>query len=468
MSSTHSHRASRVARLADAWNGYVPIGLAPSVILLIGLLSAAALAAQWRGGEDRPDLVLWTFAVPHYNAYLRTTPAFAEAEGITARPYNVHGSAVTRRLRAAYAAGLKLPDVVEVEITPVGTFFRGPTDEIPFIDLRPRLVESGLMERIVQTRLSPYTVIDDQTGRQMIVGLPHDVHPVAICYRRDIFEQLGINPDELDTWDKFIAAGRKLTVPGKRYMMQLEDTTANSFEVFLYQRGGNFFAPTGELRMDDEIAYQTLLWYMPLVAGPDRISVNPGSFGQAFYRGVEEGYFLAYICPDWRAGGTKFNLPDMGGKLALMPMPAAEPGGRRTSTWGGTMIGVTRTAEDPDLAWRYALHLYLDEATAEQNFAETFILPPFKDLWHLPVFHQPSEYYSGQKVGELYIELAQQVPPQYGSPYLQLAKSKMGEAIAACTAYYNANGAEGFPQFARARLDEAAEYVRFQMQRNPF
>jgi arabinosaccharide transport system substrate-binding protein len=220
--------------------------------------------------------------------------------------------------------------------------------------------------------------------------------------------------------------------------------------------------------MDDPITLQTLLWFTPLVAGPDRIAANPGSFGQSFYRAVEEGYILTYVCPDWRAGGTRFNLPNLGGKLRLMPMPAFEPGGRRTSTWGGTMLGITRTADDPDLAWRYALHLYLDKETTAENFRETFILPPFKDLWDLPVFHEPVDYFGGQKIGELYISLADDVPPQYGSPYLQLAKAKMGEVVAACTAYYRVNGAAGFEDFARQRLDAAAQYVRFQMQRNPF
>jgi len=462
------NRQSVSRRLADTWNQWVPIGLAPSVILILGLISGLLLLAQARGGAPRPDLVFWTFAVPHYNAALRTTPAFEEAEDVNVKPQHVHGSAVTRRLRAAYAAGIKLPDLVEVEITPVGSFFRGPTEEIPFIDLKPRLIESGLMDRIVQSRLSPYTVPDSQTGEELIVGLPHDVHPVAIAYRRDLFEELGIDPEQIETWDQFIEIGRRLTIPGQRYMIQLEDTSAVSYEVMLYQRGGNFFTPQGELRMDDEVAYQTLLWLVPLVAGDDRISTNPGSFGQAFYRGIEEGYFLCFICPDWRAGGTKFNLPDLDGKLGLMPMPAFEPGGRRTSTWGGTMIGITRTADDPDLAWRYALHMYLDPDTAADNFRETFILPPFKDLWDLPAFHEPSEYFGGQKVGRLYMALAEDVPPQYGSPYLQLAKNKMGEVVAACTAYYRANGEDGFDAFARQRLDEAAEYVRFQMQRNPF
>jgi len=259
------------------------------------------LLAQARGGAPRPDLVFWTFAVPHYNAALRTTPAFEEAQDVNVKPQHVHGSAVTRRLRAAYAAGIKLPDLVEVEITPVGSFFRGPTEEIPFIDLKPRLIESGLMDRIVQSRLSPYTVPDSQTGEELIVGLPHDVHPVAIAYRRDLFEELGIDPEQIETWDQFIEIGRRLTIPGQRYMIQLEDTSAVSYEVMLYQRGGNFFTPQGELRMDDEVAYQTLLWLVPLVAGDDRIATNPGSFGQAFYRGIEEGYFLCFICPVLRS-----------------------------------------------------------------------------------------------------------------------------------------------------------------------
>ena len=94
-----------------------------------------------------------------------------------------------------------------------------------------------------------------------------------IAYRRDIFEQEGVRVEDLEAWDDFIRVGRRLT-NGKRYMIEMADNNANEIEPLLFQRGGGLFDAEGRCRMDDEVAVQTMLWYVPLVAGPNRIGNN--------------------------------------------------------------------------------------------------------------------------------------------------------------------------------------------------
>jgi len=232
----------------------------------------------------------------------------------------VHGDAVTSRLRAAFWADLDVPDLVEVEINSAGAFFRGAIEDVGFVDLTPWLKASGYYDRIVQTRFAPYT------NRGRIFGLPHDVHPVMLAYRRDIFEAEGVDVSKLETWDDFIREGRRLTRLNERYMIELWDSDARSLEVFLFQRGGGYFDADGNLIMDNEIAIETMKWYIPLVAGPNRIGSDLGS-GRVFTQAIEQGYFLSFLCPDWRSKVTEVNVPRMAGKMALMPLPAVKPGG---------------------------------------------------------------------------------------------------------------------------------------------
>ena len=121
----------------------------------------------------------------------------------------VHGDAVNSRLRAAFWADLDVPDLVEVEISRAGSFFRGPAEDVGFIDLMPILKRTGYYDRIVQTRFAPYR------NRGRIYGLPHDVHPVVLAYRRDLFEELGIDVRQIRTWDDFVRIGREVSVPGR-------------------------------------------------------------------------------------------------------------------------------------------------------------------------------------------------------------------------------------------------------------
>ena len=132
------------------------------------------------------------------------------------------------------------------------------------------------------------------------------------------------------------------------------------------------------------------------------------------------------------------------------------------------MLGITKSCPDPELAWQVAEHMYFNKAELAERFRETNILPPLKDAWEHPAFDEPRAYWSGQKLGRIYADLADDVPPQYASPFIETAKSKMAGVISSCAAYYRENGQQGFEEFARARLRAAAQEVRRYIQRNPY
>jgi len=86
------------------------------------------------------------------------------------------------------------------------------------------------------------------TSRGRIFALPHDVHPVALCYRRDLLAELGIDVAALTTWDEFVTVGRQVTcdltgdgVPD-RYMLDAPTAESWLLGIPLLQRGGGLFA----------------------------------------------------------------------------------------------------------------------------------------------------------------------------------------------------------------------------------
>ena len=441
-----------------------PFGLAALCILLLSLVTGGYLAAN-RAPKKTATLTMWTFAKPHYEAYLKAVPAFEkENPGVTVDLQLVSYNATTQRLRAAFWADLDVPDLVEVEISAAGSFFRGSQKNIGFLDLTDRIRAEDLDKRMVEARFAPYT------SRDRIFGLPHDVHPVQLAYRRDLFEQEGIDVNQIETWDDFVRVGQQLTRrqgDKTRYVIELSDTSRDNLEVFLFQRGGGYFDRDGNCIFDDERAVQAMLQYVPLVAGPEKIGNSLGG-GQILTRAVEDGYLLTLLTPDWRSKSFENDIGKMKGKMALMPLPAIAPGESRTSTWGGTMIGIAKKTRHPDMAWKLAKHLYTDEEDLAERFSGTNIIPPVRAAWDLPAFKKPNPYYSGQPLGKTYADLAPQVPAQYGSPFVQIAKDKLGQALVACVQYYNARGAGGFESFVRARLKRSADEVRKVMTRNPY
>jgi arabinosaccharide transport system substrate-binding protein len=438
-----------------------PFGAAALCILCTALFTGAVLALN-PPPQKRATLTFWVFHQPHYDSYVETIKEFEKAHPGTKVDMQVVAlNAITRRLQAAFWSDLDVPDMVELESGTAGSFFRGPVKHIGFADLTQRIQQAGLQEKMVKARFTPYT------NRGHIFGLPHDVHPVMIAYRRDIFEKEGVDVNKIKTWDDYIAVARKLVIPNKRYMLELNETDPSQLQLCLFQRGGGFFNAQGDCIFDNEIGVQTMLWYVPLVAGPKRIASNLGG-AQILTRAVEDGYFLGLMAPDWRSKVIQNDIPRMKGKMALMPLPAVKTGGSHTSTWGGTMLGITKASKNQDLAWELAQALYLNKQDLAERFSETNILPALEAAWKDPAFSKPNPYYSNQPLGTLYAKLAPEVPARYSSPFIDTANTKLGEALVACVQRYNSQGDQGFEQFCRAQLKESADGVRAMMKRNPY
>lgn len=443
-----------------------PFGPAPLVMLVLAILAGAWLSLN-QTKKKTATIRMWTFAKPHYEAYQKALPKFLEQHpGVTVDIQLVEGAGLNQRLRAAFQADLDVPDMVEIEISAAGSFFRGPKDHIGFMDLTPLLDRDKLRGKIVASRFAPYT------NRGSIFGLPHDVHPVMLAYNREKFKELGLDPEKLDTWDKFIEAGKKVKKPGERYILEMADNGTSQFELALFQRDGGFFDPDGKVIFDNEIGVETMKWYVPLVAKDSKDQIGnalSSSFGQVMTQALETGYFLSVVTPDWRSKNHENDVGKLKGKMGLMPIPAVKPGGRRTSTWGGTMLGIARASKNPELAWELAKFLYLNEKDLAERFADTNILPPVPSAWKEPAFDREYPYYAGQKIGRDYANLAPQVPAQYASPFVDLGKGKLSQGLIQCVEYYNAHGADaGWDAFVRTTLKARADEVRKQMGRNPF
>lgn len=442
-----------------------PFGLAALAMLALSLIAGVTLALT-PPPPKQADLVFWTFAKPHYEAYQKALPAFLkEHPGVTVDMQLVSNNGLAQRLQAAFQADLDVPDMVEIEISSAGSFFRGPLKHVGFEDITDRLKSEGLYDRMVPARFTPYM------SRGRIFGLPHDVHPVMLAYRRDLLEQAGVDATKIETWDDFIEVGKKVTKPGERYLIEMSDAGSDQMEACLFQRDGGYFDPDGNVIFDNEIAVETMKWYVPLVARNSKSKIGDvlsSSYGAVIAKAMNEGYFISLVTPDWRSKNYENEMGGLKGKMALMPLPAVKPGGRRTSTWGGTMLGITKKCRNKDLAWEFAKHLYLNERDLAERFADTNILPPVPAAWNEPAFNTPRPFWSGQALGREYAQLAPDVPAQYTSPFISNAKGKLGQALVTCVQYYNTRGEDGFDAFVRKTLKDRADEVRKQIARNPY
>jgi arabinosaccharide transport system substrate-binding protein len=430
-------------------------------------LFAAALVVAFVGrlvfipaSPSADRLVVWSSAIPHVEAFEQVIGAYEAEAGIGVELQRMPFTAIDRRLRAAFWAGRGVPDLIELPQEKLGVLLSSGVGAEGFLDLSALARESGpgaapIADDLVPSRRDLYRV----DGR--LIGIAHDIHPVMLAYRWRDFEDVGLDPDSIETWGDFIDAGRLLMEAehegGRpRFMLSADERTPIVFQTLLLQRGGNWFDEAGTLILDDPLVLDTLVRYTRMVYGEGRIADTVAAFPSAgFFRAIEIGAYTCFICPDWMTRTIEENLPTMAGELRLMPLPAWEQGGPRTSTWGATMLGISSSCENPVRAWELVRFLYADRATAESVFRETNIVSPLRSNWELPAYDEPRAFWGGQAIGREFLDLAEDVPTLRNGPAPQVVLEVMADVLTACGSFRKSRGDEGLEAFAQAELRRA-------------
>lgn len=440
-------------------------------LVIATLCVISSLIVLTRRETTIDGLEFWVTSRQHYNLYKPVTDRWRAAGGEEVSVLLLESRAIERRMMSSFFTGTPIADMLEVTTAVAKKAWRGPLEAVGFSDLTDVLHETGVYEQFNEPSFSGWTT------RGRIFGLPHDVHPVLLTYRADLIEEAGIDVDKLDTWDKFMEAMRPLVKDlngdGRpdQYILEMPET-GGVIGTLILQAGGGFFDEKDRVAIDTNLNARVLskfaVW---AAAGPNKLTADK-TVGDGPGRKLQmDGYVLAWLTPDWRAGQERAYLQPLKGKVKLMPLPAWEEGGRRTTVMGGTMVGIPKSNPDLEKTLSIAVELYSDRETARELFTVTNIISPVKALWDDPIFDEPDPYYSGQPNGRLFIEQAPYVPIRSSSPFLEFAGEEVGIAFGRLVKYAGAEGIDSaevlYPK-ARELLAKAQRNVERQVNRSVF
>ncbi|MEM8782842.1 MAG: extracellular solute-binding protein [Planctomycetota bacterium] len=462
----------------DAWNPLDTLSIGGWLVLIIAVCSTVAVALL--PIREPEGLTLWTFAKPHGELYQRLMREAQEGENpedqTQLNVFVIDGAALTRRTLSGFWSGTPLADLIEIERGAMNQYVSGPIEDVGFTDLTDRLEAEGLLDAINTPSFGPWT------SRGRIFGLPHDVHPVLLAYRADLVEAAGIDVSEIETWNDFVRVMSPLITDtdgdGRidRYLINLWHTSIDEIEVLMLQAGGGTFDEYEQSLIASDANAKVAAHVVAWTLGDSRIGIDAPDFSASGNQLKLEGKVVAQLMPDWLAGVWKLDLPQLGGRVKLMPIPAWEPGGRRTSVRGGTMIAIPKATEDFETAWEVAKFLYLSEELAEELYKVNSIVSPIKSLWDAPFYDEPDPYFSDQPAGRKFIQQAPDVPFRSSNPYHTQARTRIAEAISKL--YDEAESGQIVPvdqltpealiPRAQALLQEAEDLVLKQMSRNMF
>jgi len=214
-----------------------------------------------------------------------------------------------------------------------------------------------------------------------IYGYPGSWGPMVMYYRKDIFEQNGIDIEkEIVTWDDFINVGKKITKPPDRYMTVICNTSygTNLFAGFLNSRGGNIFNEAGKVISPNSLAKETFKWYIEL-ATKHKIAYAEKYLTEPFWAGLKANkaatWFLHAQIPALMAQ----YLPEQKGLWKAKAWPLWDRNAPAvTGVWGGWFFAIPKQSKYPNQARTLAEYMLFTLFGIKKLIEVGSIFPPIR------------------------------------------------------------------------------------------
>jgi ABC-type glycerol-3-phosphate transport system substrate-binding protein len=314
------------------------------------------------------------------------------------------------KLGAVMRTGQGAPDLVQLDETFFGVFLNGPS---PFVDLTQKLHKSELNKTLHPRRLEVFT-FEGKT-----YGVPQSLSALVLYYRKDLFADFDIQPEDITTWEDFARVGQGLMDNQGQRFLALDGTL---FDSLLRQKGTDFFDQNGAFLPDEDVAISILSEFADMAQKQIAVMPDRGSiFDPVFFSGdLEMGEVLCVIGADWY-GLDLFQqfAPGMEGMWGMLPLPTWKKAdgslGPRTASFAGQGLIIMNSSEKQDEAWDFIEFVMTDADANAERFLQGNSFPAYLPAWDDPRLLGIQPYFQ-ESMGKLLLELADEIPPVVVNP----------------------------------------------------
>ena len=198
----------------------------------------------------------------------------------------------------------------------------------------------------------------------------------GIYYRKDLFEQAGIDPSRLKTWDDLLRAARQLTRVdengaqvyglGSGYATDVTDPQGYLPAMLASQPGGLFTAEGRPNNWTSQYAVDALQWQLDLIAGGVDSAAACSISQEELYNLFEAGAYAMIF-------GGSVRVPTVMSLSAFDPASVGFMGNRAVTQEGehcktavaGWHLGVSATSAHKEIAGKFLAHLMSREADVQ-------------------------------------------------------------------------------------------------------
>ena len=295
------------------------------------------------------------------------------------------------KFQTAIAAGKGAPDVIMLE-----------ADQLTGFEIQQAIVDlSKYGANDLKKNFSEGAWKDVSQG-SAVYAIPVDGGPMAMIYRKDIFDKYGITKPPT-TWAEYETDAQKVKDAGGPLFGDLGSNVPAALTALMAQKGAVPFTYDLQdpkkisIKLDDQATKDVLDYWAGLVK--KKLVGTADQFTTDYISGVVGGKYATYVSAAWAPGyltGAGVGKGSEKGSFAVASLPQWDPSNPAVN-WGGSAISVTSQATDAKLAAEVAKGLYADDASLTDGWKTQTIFPLNLGVLKSDAFiNNKVEFFNGQ------------------------------------------------------------------------
>ncbi|MEV3906197.1 MULTISPECIES: ABC transporter substrate-binding protein [Streptomyces] len=352
-------------------------------------------------GGGKTTLTVGTFGVfgykqaGLYDEYTKLHPDITIKENVTTRT-DVYWPKVLTRLQA----GSGTDDIQAIEVGNITEAVQ--TQGSKFVDLGKDVDKSQWLD---------WKNAQATTADGKLIGLGTDIGPMAICYRKDLFEKAGLETDRTKLAAQWKGDWNKYVDLGKQYMKKAPsgtkfvDSASSVYNAVLNGESERYYDKSGKVVWDKSSGVKNA-WDVAMSVATSNMSAKLKQFDKPWDQGYANASFATVACPAWMIGYIQEKSGDAGkGKWDVAAAPTA-------GNWGGAFIGVPTAGKHQKEAIELAKWLTAPEQQAKV-FAKQASFPSAPAAYStLKPAPATTEFFSNAPITQIFSDAAKTIPAQ--------------------------------------------------------
>jgi cellobiose transport system substrate-binding protein len=353
-------------------------------------------------GDGKITLTVGTFGVfgykqaGLYDEYMKLHKNISIKENVTTRT-DVYWPKVLTRLQA----GSGTDDIQAIEVGNITEAVQTQGDK--FVDLGKDVDKSQWLD---------WKNAQATTKDGKLIGLGTDIGPMAICYRKDLFQKAGLPTDRTKLAEEWKGDWSKYVDVGKQYMKKAPggtkfvDSAASVYNAALGGGKERYYDKDGNVVWDKSSGVKDA-WGAAMAVATSDMSAKLKQFDPTWDQGYAKGTFATVACPAWMIGYIEQKSGDSGkGKWDVAAAPTA-------ANWGGSFLGVPTASKHQKEAIELAKWLTAPEQQAKV-FAKQASFPSTPSAYSgLKPATDTTAYFSNAPITQIFADSATTIPVQY-------------------------------------------------------